>query len=206
MNHRAVEVVRLGPDHEALIVDVLVDAFGAYPVIRHVLGDDHGPDRVRALVRFFVTARFIKGEPAFGVRVGAALAGVALVSFPVRRAPPTALGSARDAVWQELGEGPRARYEACGAVWARLLPEGMRVHLNMLGVRGDHRGRGLARGLLDAVHGLAAEVPGCVGVSLTTEDPCNVPLYEHVGYAVVGRSEIAPGIETWVMNRPTGRR
>ncbi len=206
MNPGAVEVLRLGPDHEAPIVDVLVDAFGRYPVIRHVLGDDHGPHRVRALVRFFVAARFIQGEPAFGVRVGGTLAGVALVSFPVRRAAPTALGSARDAVWQELGEGPRSRYEACGQVWARLLPDGMRVHLNMLGVRGVHRGRGLARALLDEVHGLAVDVPGCVGVSLTTEDPANVPLYEHVGYEVVGRSEIAPGMDTWVMNRPTGRR
>lgn len=206
MNSRAdVEVLRLGPDHREAIVDVLVEAFADYPVIRHVLGEDCSQSRVRRLVRFFVASRFLKGEPAFGVRVGSTLGGVALVSFPVRRAAPTALGTARDAVWQALGDGPRARYEACGRVWARLLPDGRRVHLNMLGVRSEHRGHGLARALLDAVHDLADEVPGCTGVSLTTEDPGNVSLYEHVGYDVIGRSEVAPGLETWVMARPTGR-
>lgn len=207
MSTRAdVEVVRVGPDHRDAIVDVLVEAFGRYPVVRHVLGEDCGEDRVRRLVGFFVAARFLQGEPAFGARVGSGLGGAALVSFNVRRAEPAALEAEREAAWKALGDGARARYEACGAVWSRALPPGRCVHLNMLGVRTELRGRGVARALLDAVHELAGEVPGCTGVSLTTEDPDNVPLYEHVGYDVVGRSEIAPGLETWVMARPTGRR
>lgn len=203
---RGVEVVRLAPEHRERIVDVLCETFAGYPVIEHVLGADRNEARVRRLVGYFVTARFLNGEPAFGACVDGALAGVALVSFPVRPAAPTALGAEREAVWQALGLDARSRYEACGRVWAGLLPEGRRVHLNMLGVRGAYRGRGLARRLVDAVHELAADVPGCVGVSLTTEDPGNVPLYEHLGYDVVGRSEIAPGLDTWVMARPTGRR
>ena len=35
------------------------------------------------------------------------------------------------------------------------------------------------------------------GVTLTTEDPSNVPLYEHFGYQVVGHARVAPGLESW---------
>jgi hypothetical protein len=42
-----------------------------------------------------------------------------------------------------------------------------------------------------------ARARGVEGVSLTTEYPANVPLYERVGYTVVGHAVIAPGLETW---------
>jgi hypothetical protein len=35
------------------------------------------------------------------------------------------------------------------------------------------------------------------GVSLTTENPDNVPLYQHFGYRIVGTSNVGPGLTTW---------
>jgi hypothetical protein len=40
------------------------------------------------------------------------------------------------------------------------------------------------------------------GVTLTTESERNVALYRHLGYEVVGRRPIAPGMETWGLWRP----
>jgi hypothetical protein len=34
-------------------------------------------------------------------------------------------------------------------------------------------------------------------VSLTTEVPQNVRLYEHFGYEVVGHARVSPELETW---------
>jgi hypothetical protein len=45
------------------------------------------------------------------------------------------------------------------------------------------------------------------GVSLTTEDPKNVALYQHFGYEVVAHDLVAGKLETWLFfrrNRPEG--
>ena len=72
----------------------------------------------------------------------------------------------------------------------------------MLAVPTRYQGQGLARPLLDAVHALSREREDSCGVTLTTEREANVALYQHVGYRVVGRGTIVPGLETWGMYRP----
>jgi hypothetical protein len=46
--------------------------------------------------------------------------------------------------------------------------------------------------------------PGSAGVSLTTEVPENVGLYEHFGYRVVGRAPVGD-FQSWSMFRPDPR-
>ena len=75
------------------------------------------------------------------------------------------------------------------------------VHLNMIGVRTGHQGKGLSRALLDAVHRISTETEGSQGVTLTTETAANVPFYEYMGYEVIDHARIAPGLETWAMFR-----
>ena len=54
------------------LTDVLCDAFHDYPVMRFIVGerdsDDTYDDRLRRLVRFFVSARTLRGDPALLVR------------------------------------------------------------------------------------------------------------------------------------------
>jgi ribosomal protein S18 acetylase RimI-like enzyme len=197
----ALAVLHLGPEAEDDVVDVLTASFAGYPVMDFVLGAEGGAADLRALVGFFVAARLLRREPTLGVPTERGLAAAALVSFPVHRPPPRALALRREALWAHLGPEARARYESCGAVWSGLMPRGRYVHLNMLGVASAHRCQGLARLLLDEVHTLAEDVPGCEGVTLTTEEPANVPLYEHAGYRVVATRSIIPGLPTWVMAR-----
>jgi hypothetical protein len=68
------------------------------------------------------------------------------------------------------------------------------------------QGQGLGRALLDRVRALSKERDDSRGVTLTTEVESNVALYRHVGYEVVGRGTIAPGLETWGCTGPTTGR
>lgn len=197
-------VIEIPPSEADRVTEVLCDAFHDYPVMRYVI-DDHGPgypDRLRTLISFFVMARALRGEPLLGVWAGGELGAVATVSFPAAGDAPQELAQIRDGVWNELGTGARGRYEACGLVWGPLdQVDGEHIHLNMIGVRAQARGLGLARLLLDRVHRISVETEGSKGVTLTTEDSVNVPFYERMGYEVVGRAEIYPGLESWGMFR-----
>lgn len=187
---------------------MLCEAFHGYPVMRHVLGS--GPDygrRLRVLIGFFLAARYLREDLVLGlVNEAAMLAAVALVSLPGGRPPPRALDERREAVWRELGAAERGRYEAYGAACARFDLEAPHHHLNMIGVRPVHAGRGHARALLDRVHALADADPASLGVTLTTETERNVDFYRHFGYGLLGHARVAAGLETWVFHRPRAHR
>jgi len=106
----------------------------------------------------------------------------------------------RQALWAHLGRDARRRYESYGEATANFVYPEPHFHLGMIGVRGTHAQRGLGRRILDHVHALSRSHPTSVGVSLTTEDPSNVPLYEHFGYRLVGHEHVGD-IETWGLFR-----
>lgn len=192
----------LTPDDADAITDVLAEAFFDYPVMRFTLGDQAGyPARLRRLVGFFVAARVLRQEPLLGSRDDRGrLLGVAIMSWTATESPD-AVARRRQEVFRDLGADALARYEQYGAAAARVAVAEPHWHLNMIGVRRHHAGRGLGRRLLQAVHRHAAAEPTPTGVSLTTELPANVPLYEHLGYRVIGQAPIAPGVGTWGMWR-----
>jgi GNAT superfamily N-acetyltransferase len=197
-----VNVVSLGLEAEHEIVDVLVDAFAGYPVMRYVLGTGGGyDDRLRRLVGFFVGRRLRQGGPGLGVREGGAVVAAAVLTRPVEPEMPAAVARMRDELWRNLGEAARQRYDAYVAA-ARTFDIGRpHHHLNMIGVGTSHQGRGLARPLLEAVRQMSADDPASAGVSLTTELSRNVTLYQRFGYAVTGHVRVAPELETWGMFR-----
>ena len=75
------------------------------------------------------------------------------------------------------------------------------IHLNMIGIRNSHKGQGLARPILDAVHQMSDADPNSTGVSLTTERDRNVKLHEHFGYGVIAHKQVSDGIQTWGLFR-----
>ena len=189
-------------------VTVLCDAFQDYPVMRYVLGSTGDYERrLRTLIGFFVSARAYREEPVLGVhdRAGT-LSAVAVVSLPGQREAPEALAALREQVWAQLGAQERQRYEAYGAACAPFAITSPHYHLNMIGVRRSHAGRGLARKLLEAVHRLSDADAGSSGVSLTTETIQNLPLYEHFGYRRMGHALVGEGLETWAFYRQAKNR
>ena len=201
-------VSKLSPAQTEDAVTVLCDAFQDYPVMRYVLGstgDYHR--RLRTLIGFFVSARAYRDEPVLGVhdRAGT-LSAVAVVSLPGQREAPEALATLREQVWAELGAEERQRYEAYGAACEPFAIISPHYHLNMIGVRRSHAGRGLARKLMEAVHRLSDADSGSSGVSLTTETVQNLPLYEHFGYRRMGHAVVGGGLETWAFYRQAENR
>ena len=69
------------------------------------------------------------------------------------------------------------------------------AHVEQVSVRPDHQGTGVGRALLDRVAAWA-RAQGTPAVTLTTfaDVPWNRPLYEHLGYRVLGEDELGPGL------------
>ena len=196
-------VVPLSSAQAEEIVHVFCDAFHDYPVMRHVLGPAGRYDtRLRILIGLFVSGRVFRNEPLLGIRDDAGrLIGAATMTLPGSPDPPAALVAHRDAVWDELGQDARARYEAFTSATQRFAIGARHHHLNMIGVCRSHQGQGLARGLLTAVHELTESDPDSAGTSLSTEHPPNVPLYQHFGYRVAGHAQVDRSLTTWVLFR-----
>jgi GNAT superfamily N-acetyltransferase len=197
-------VVSVPAQRAAEVVEVLADSFYDYPVLRYVLGPSADYDaRLRALLRLFVDARELRGEPVLGLAAPSGeLLAAALISLPGERSTPAALTERRERLWVELGADSQARYEHFVQKASSHTIREPHHHLNMIGVRHAHMGRGLARLLIDAVHALAdAEAPS-IGVSLTTESAANVPLYQHLGYRLLGHSPVDAQLESWAFFRP----
>ena len=84
MRGQPFEVIALPVERAGEVVEVLSDAFLAYPVMKYVLGarPDYEAD-LRALVEFFVMARFLRDDLVLGAMGGGdTLAGVATITLP----------------------------------------------------------------------------------------------------------------------------
>ena len=180
-------------------VSVLCDAFGDYPVMRYVLGWPH--DRyeahLRKMIDFFTLTRFLNQDVVLGVEgADGSLGAVANITRPGSEAAPEVAGR-REALWRELGADARERYEALGRLWQPLGISEPHFHLNMIGSARSLRGEGAARLLLDELHTMSAIHPDSCGVTLTTDEPGNVSLYQHFGYRLTGEVEVPGAFRTW---------
>lgn len=194
-------VIRAGSQEAPMIVDVLTEAFRDYPVMRYVLGPRATDGALRRLVGFFVAARALRDEPMLAVASGGRYVAAATMSIPGSTSSPPELATLREEVWAELGDEARGRYEGCGRIWQTFDVREPSVHVNMVGVRPAFRGRGLARLLLEEAQSISRGLGWSHGVSLTTEDPANVPFYQHLGYESTAHARIGPKLETWGMFR-----
>jgi len=197
------ELVRLGNTDGDAVTRVLVDAFYDYPVMRYVLSSSTDyAQHLNRLIGMFVMARVLRSDVIYGIRRGSELCAVATTSTPKDGKPePAGMEALREQVWAELGADARARYARCTSAWEPLAVDAPQIHINMLGVLRPLHGQGFGRRLLDRVHADSAAAPWSQGVTLTTELPGNVQLYQHCGYEIVGRVDVAPGLETWGMYR-----
>jgi len=193
------EVVNLYKENAAEVTDVLSEAFYDYPVMRYVLGEKEGYyNRLRKLVNFFVSARALRKEPMFGIyNSDNKLIAAAVVTLPGDIPVPEELKRRREILWNELGTNEEIRYKNYGDTAFSLLPKEPHHHLNMIGVRNFYQGKGLARQLITAVEELVSDHPTSLGVSLNTEVESNVNFYLHLGYKLVGQTNVDNKFETW---------
>ncbi len=201
------EVSELDDSHADPAVELLVAAFENDPGWRHIsgaVGDEH---RRCLSVGYRAAWTLYRGirQPSLGVLSGARLAGVALLNEPDVKFPPPVRTR-----WAE-----EIRCLAGAEVLERLLQNGREVmkhrpaqphlYLSTLAVHPDFQGRGYGRALLERTHARSEKHPGSDGVCLETENPQNVPLYEHFGYRVIGRYHYDQ-VEGAMLFRPDGSK
>jgi ribosomal protein S18 acetylase RimI-like enzyme len=193
------EVRKLSTEDVPEVVDVLCESFFDYPVMRFVVGAEAADyeSRLRRLIHFFVMSGVLRNESLLGIPGPAGLRAAALVSRPGVGASPPELVPVCERVWAELGSAAQARYVAFGTACAPFEVDVPHIHLNMIGVRDEARGAGLGGQLIEHVHFMSTDDPASSGVTLTTENPENVSLYEHLGYTVVGTTSVSPDLTTW---------
>ena len=181
------------------VTDVFCEAFYNYSVMKYVLGEkDDYNIRLRKLVTFFVCARALRKEPMFGIyNDERKLIAAAIVTLPGDIPPPEEFLRLRDILWSELGSEEKARYENYGKATSRLRPKEPHHHLNMIGVRPNYQGKSLARKLINKVERLVVEHSSSTGVSLDTEVDSNVQFYLHLGYKLLGQTNVDKNVETW---------
>lgn len=100
-----------------------------------------------------------------------------------------------------------AGYAAAGRAWLAADDSGRPIgyvivdlidgnaHVEQVSVHPEHQGQGVGRALLDQVTAWAAAA-GCPSLTLTTfaEVPWNRPLFERLGFRVLGDAEIGPDL------------
>ncbi|MDX1460668.1 MAG: GNAT family N-acetyltransferase [Xanthomonadales bacterium] len=190
-------------DAEA-VVSTLAEAFYHYPVMRYVLADEVADfdTAFEELIRLFVMSRVICDDLLLGIGEGPQLRAAAAVSLPRGSDPPAELAEYRQVVWSRFPPAAKQRYDDFCAACARFDIPQVHHHLNMIGTRTAHQGEGLGRRLIEHVQALAADHPYSTGVSLSTENPANVPFYQNLGFELTGHAAVGPGLETWNFFRP----
>jgi len=192
-------------------VAVFCDSFADYPVMRYVLGASPDYDeRLRELITLFVMGRVLRGDPLLAMDSDGEAVACATLTRPdstVMTGPGEAtateeLDRLAGKTWASLGEAARGRYSTFVEAANATDVEQPHFHVNMIGVVSSHLGRGLARPLLEEAHARSAAHPESEGVSLGTELPKNVTLYQHFGYEIVAHLQVDEGIETWGFFRP----
>jgi GNAT superfamily N-acetyltransferase len=201
-------ILNLRKENITDVSDVLCEAFYNYPVMKYVLGEKADYDnRLRKMVTFFVSARALRNEPLLGIYNSEnRLVAAAAVTLPGEIPSPPELIKLRDKLWAELGSEEKVRYEKYGNVASSLLPKKPHHHLNMIGVRNAYQGKGFARQLINAVEELTSEHPTSAGVSLNTEVESNVNFYLHLGYNLLGKTNVDKDIVTWGFFKAKGKK
>jgi GNAT superfamily N-acetyltransferase len=194
-------VQRLSREDKSEVVAVLMNAFHEYPVMRYVLhttGNEYEV-HLKALIDLFCEIRFLRSWPVLGIRDGPLIAAAVINEpahehLPLPNEPLINLHSIiGDAAYERL-----ALYEEKSSEHEPKIPHHF---LGMIGVDLNHRGKGYAGDLLNAVKELSVADLNSGGVCLSTENPDNVPLYQHFGYHVIAGIDVGE-LHSWCMFLP----
>ncbi len=143
---------------------------------------------------FYVEQTFVDGDPVIGLWDDAAFVGGMLIRTPSSGDSFEADETLAEAFRAEVGAETFARLEAFEATMNGNSPkvDGGYYYIDTIAVDPSHHGKGYARVLIEHVIGMSASDPDAVAVCLSTEDPGNHGLYEHLGFDKISQATVGP--------------
>lgn len=173
----------------AAVSSLLADAFADDPAYQYFLkGCPPGKlQRYRLrLVTFIVSYHVQAGMPVWGLRHNGMWVAYALMETPIsgfRRLLALMQympGLLISVPWVCIGRMNRYALESRADT-----PSNLHYYLVKIGVASDHQGKGCGKQLINALKDHYRTETDAIG--LDTENPENVPLYEHLGFQLIDR-------------------
>jgi GNAT superfamily N-acetyltransferase len=169
--------------------------------MRYVLkseGEKYDRD-LKALMGFFCESRLTRNFPLLGIRESGKLVAAAGINEPEFKPRSLELNKVYSDLTNTIGVGAIARLESYEKKANPGLDE-PHYFLGIIGVLQTHQGKGYAKKIIEEVHQMSETHLTSKGICLCTEDPPNVPLYEHIGYKVISEVDVED-IHSWAMFR-----
>lgn len=198
-------IKRLSRQEKEQAVDILASAFFDYPVMRYILKDSdqlYG-DHLEALLGLFCETRLTREWPLLGVEAESKLVAIAGVNEPIIKPWPQQLQTIYEELKNTIGSQAIMRLEHYDHIAHE--PESPHYYLGIIAVHPDSQGQGYARKLIDEIQRMSESEPVSTGVSLSTENPQNVSIYEHMGFEVFAKSQVFDDLYTWGLFRANGK-
>jgi GNAT superfamily N-acetyltransferase len=196
------EITIATPADRGRVLDSLVAAFVADPVLRHLFPDDANYPRYAAAFFGDLFDKRVHHRTIWTIGPGDS---VAMWDGPTAGNGPPAGGSPPAAGGTPTGGLPSdelARVAAYNDAVHAALPSGPFWYLGVLGTHPDNAGRRWGRAVMAA--GLRRAAADGLPAVLETGNPANVEVYRRAGWEVTSVVSADP-LTIWIMYRPPGR-
>lgn len=198
-----IQIIDLDRSYLPAAVELLAAAFAADPMANYLfVSSAASPEKsLSTLFWFSCEVRFHLGWPLLGRLENGVLQGVLGVTVPEDADWPPALSDISSELGNTIGAAALARLERYAETADTFRPQAPHYHVGFVGVHPRAKGRGHGAALMRAVHAMSSAHPTATGIFLDTENPANLPFYQHLGYAIVGET-VLDTITLWGMYRP----
>lgn len=206
MNQTSAKVIDIRHEHLDLAVEVLALAFEHDPLIHYFFSGYEAEhlSLVKELFRYICERRLAHRWPILGRMIDTQLVGVACPTPPERESLPRSDTNAYEQRFRSgVGEVVINRIDKFTQVVGKYSPGQPHFYLTAMGVHPQAQATGHGRAILEAVHTLSEAHPTSIGVGLDTENPANLPFYEHFGYHIVAKTQLED-VDIWCLFRPNG--
>lgn len=179
---------------------VLALAFEHDPMVNYVLTQQTHEQRCAFFIHM-CEVRYDLEWPILGYYHNSKLVGVVLASEPEVKNWPSSLMRSYMRLGDEIGPDAVKRLEAYTQLASRHRLKEPHYYIGVVGVIPEYRGRGYGTHLMEAVQTRSRQHPTSTGVMLETENPVNLPYYQHIGYHIIAEDKLGPN-SIWSMFRP----
>ncbi|NES26327.1 GNAT family N-acetyltransferase [Micromonospora terminaliae] len=190
LGRRTPEITVATPADRGRVVDSLVAAFAADPVLTHLFPDPASYPGYAAAFFGHLFDKRVGRESIWTIGGGASVA--------IWEPPHPAEPGRADPLTAHLPADALARVRAYDEAVHAALPTGPFWYLGVLGTHPDSAGRRWGRAVMRA--GLQRATADGLPAVLETSNPANVEIYRRAGWHVV--REISEPLPTWIMQQP----